>query len=102
MSTYKNYWKISFRVRDSSADAISGCVVALKFSNEIPSIDIDLLPPYYYGVKNWLPLFRNNHDDTKYIEMIYGVWMICGVCCHSDVSLGYLPMAGEMADFVFL
>ena len=60
----------------SSADSVAACVVPLKCSNAIISIE----NVYFrhsinvkFGMQKWMTLSQHNHEETTHIEIIYDV-----------------------------
>ena len=47
LASDKNEWNIEWRDKLPDADNGFGCCVSIKCSDEMPSIDTDLFPPYY-------------------------------------------------------
>ena len=93
----KKEWNTAWYVHEYGAGAVSGYVVTLKFFNTIPSIDTNILLPYYSDLIWCAKLdttIQNNHDTKKYIATVYDGLMLHKMCCHSDLSLECAHVGG--------
>ena len=95
----RNEWNTSWLIRLCKEDEDVSWYVALKCSKVMPSIDIDLLPPYYSDWI-WCEIWKINilhyHDGTTHIENMNNAWMPLGACCHSDTFQECIHVVVEM------